>query len=337
MESEGFATGLVRGAVILAVGLFIVSAVVGVPQAESGTFSGTYSVEDGSASVKSGSYLQGGAELSDVTVKDTTGYALQLNGGADSFSGPAPELQSNQTTCTWLSINGSASVNRTAFFIDESSYIGLQNGQWTGWTYDDGTRKSALVQQNATATGGLTHVCLTQSGDDVTLSVNGSDTTETATLGGPAPNFSTSNWDGTFEETRVWADTALNSSERATLRNDPVKPLDTPADLRIMYDAGEGDTLQFYGYGTGTITGGTWVDGFAATTLDAGTDFATRGGDIILSETYDGAAAIVASGSYESGGMLGEFGGDLGLAFQIAPLALLVTVAGAALTVIRRL
>lgn len=248
---------IVSVAVILAVGVSLSGAIVDTSPEDAGE----QRLLRQPAELSGGDYyeLESTGTGTDETVRNTTGYELQLQGENDSDfafdKGLETGSSDNYTVCTFAKVNTSTSArqaNRTLVTAGGDVTISYRNAtggdQWHVFIYDPESRTSIQFTGPANNETNRGQVCAWRDGSDVRLYRNASRiANETFDESGSAnANLTTANWHGTVEETRFFGD-PLNSTQRNDTFNNATAPLrGANRTDRIYYDAGQGNSVYAF-------------------------------------------------------------------------------------------
>jgi hypothetical protein len=139
----------------------------------------------------------------------------------------------------------------------------------------------SVSEANATK---LLPVCVVHENQQLQVHTNVSSGTAVATgTSNAAYPGSTSDWNGTIEETRGY-DYAVNASQRSEYHSDPTLAVTGPApQWRLTYDTrgSLGGTLPVhFASGDATVTNATLVSGFSDPGINAGSDYKLAGDSI---------------------------------------------------------
>lgn len=213
----------------------------------------------------------------DETVYDSRGYAVELTGAPDSYIQSTDDISTDTTgdwtVSVWVDAD-QTTTNHTAVSVDGNIEL-VYNGStdtYTAWYYNQATRNSYDVAAGSTASpGDLENVVLVRDRGTLTIYVNdtasGSVDTTADTIT-PAPT-GTSNWDGRLEELRVDA-TPWDGSTISNHYNDPIGPLETNHEARIMFDEPyRNQQRMFYNSGEVSTSNATFVSGIPGQKLDS--------------------------------------------------------------------
>lgn len=287
------------------------------------------------------------------TVYQSWGNAVKLNGANDSYVKSDQEVtiatDGNWTVCTWAKVNDMNST-MTALSVDGRVLLGYNGttGNWTGWYYDDGSQSSWVVESNAeNETESLHQLCMVRDEPRIRFYVNATRTdsvSNTSAANVDSAGVASENWNGTVEETRTF-DEALTASQRNATVNQPNDPLKNGTrTARMMYDAGSGNRVHiWWSDADATLSNGTWTSGFAGEKMDrAGPIMANdyrwnnEGPRIKPSEGGELDGAPVAYIDYDKASISARVMPDIASALELAPVILLVLLAGVILGIVQR-
>lgn len=278
------------------------------------------------------------------TPRVTTETGVALDGsGYVATDPPADWASGNWSVCAVGrlddSVNGDAA--HTLVAIDnETLRVDFYNGTWSVF-YDEGAR-DARVSVPAARPSSLTPVCATHDNSTNTVSVVTAEGQQTSTLSSsPDARPVSYRWTGTVDEHRLW-DQQLSSSAIDRYLAAPAAGIGVRDSARYMMDEGDGGTTSaYYHTDSAALVNATWTDGVQNPTLEAGVDYKQGVDPLSITPLAGGAidespVLYVSWGSALSGPMAGVIGGTAA-AFELIPIVLLVLVAGAVVTIVRRL
>lgn len=287
------------------------------------------------------------------TVYQSRGNAVKLNGADDSYVKSNADVQiatdGNWTVCTWARV-GNSSASMTALSVDGRVVLGYNGtaGNWTGWYYDDGSRSSWNLTADATnESRDLHQLCMVRDDPALRFYVNATredsvpDTSASNVASAPV---SSTNWNGTLEETRTFDD-ALTASQRNATVNQPNDPLtNATRTARMMYDAGAGRTVHiWWSNADATLSNGTWVSGFAGEEMQragiiSDNDYRWRneGPQIKPSAGGELDGAPVAYVDYDKASTSARVMNDIAGAYDLAGVIMIVLLAGVILGIVQR-
>lgn len=220
--------------------------------------------------------------VTSLQTQQTLGTELEFDGSGGLEGSVDGSVSGNWTLCTWAQPHATGS-NMTLLTIDGArtiQYLGNQSTpKWVGRVWDAGERESYDVAVNATETGTRTHLCLQQTGQNLSIRANGTQSpvvTTTGTYTLTDARYNLSSWDGTIDETRDY-NVSLDSADRAEIRTYPSRPLpDISPRVRVMYDARSGPVTSmpmYFTSGAAAVDSATLVSGVGGDTLTAGSDY----------------------------------------------------------------
>lgn len=240
-----------------------------------------------------------------LAVQQSLGTKIAFGGDGSFTASVDSDVDETYAYCTWASLNAAATGhNETIAVWDGEQHLQYAGNRthphYVGTWYDPGARVTYDVAVNASAISvtSPTHLCLEHDGDTLTLSANATNSNSVATDGshtvtdGGVTGFS--GLDGTVEETRLY-DATLSTTERAALRDHPTAPVPTPPTrvARVMYDSYHAvgssmpDLPVYFTSSSGTVDGGSVVEGFAGQPTD-GDDYNLENGGFRLVATDGG-------------------------------------------------
>lgn len=271
------------------------------------------------------------------SVKDSTGYAIQLNGSADSYAKSKTSVsladERNWSLSTWARLQTTGESQAVAS-LDGRVVIQYNQStqQWVGWYYDDGSGYSYDVRVAApNQPGNLSLVTVTANASHLTIYRNTTQgSTANISTASVAPlNTSVSNLNGTIDEMRVFAD-ATNDSEQSDLYSSPVAPRpERNRTGRIMYDEGSGTTSAFYFTSTSVeLSNADWVQGLAGNELTEGTDYeldtASGGVTALAGGRIDGAPVVWIDYRFRPLNFVGQIGETAQVALSLFSSSVIV-------------
>jgi len=263
------------GAVTLAVGLVILSQIVGVGIGGLGSLDGSIRVgSDGVVPLPNND---------DVTsVQDSTGRAADLSGGEVAITGGLgvrDDPDSRWTFATYSSVDDTSRAS-VLWSLGQSYVIAFtpaNGGEYVGWFYNETTTNSYTVSVSAQNPGSLSPLLLERDGTTLTLYNEGgssSSVTITPTGDSSAPLPTSNNLEGKLEETRTW-DRPLSASERQTYRSDGIEPVAVEnRSARLLFDTTGNDVAIEFRSASGELKGAaSRGDGLVGSAMARGTDF----------------------------------------------------------------
>lgn len=318
--SDGMIVAVIVG-IVLFVGVFAASVVV-----EEGR---QITYENGSTTDAINLENRDSAQLDYYTatnqqVYDSLGNSIELSGSSDSYFQSQDNVDFNTTgeftLSTWVYADSSISGERTVASLNGRlvQTYNSTTGNWEVWYYDERTTDSYELEANATSPGSFENVQVVSDGNSIELYVSSTSTPDdTVQLdGGFVESPNASNWDGRIDEVRTF-DTALNATQRQSLRNDPVGPLPDSTTARIMFDErGTSTQLLFYASGGVDTFNANIVDGLNGSLLTEGTDYSwdssSPGIEVLSGGRLDGAPVAYASFDYS----IRQRGNDMLMTFE---------------------
>lgn len=280
---------------VLLVGVPIFEALAGQPAIGAG---GTVSREAALLSGPGTFVSLGDAEASNETVYETTGFAMNFSGAADS-SLSASEIDSfgNDTSWTvsvWAHVDtGAGSDTMTITSISDGELILYYNGsasEWVAWYYKQSTRDSYEVAVATTSPiGDFVNIQVTANDSELAIYRNGTsgastaDITTSSTV--PAPTEADT-FDGRVEELRTF-DRPLDAANRSALINEPTnqtKAIGADRSARLMFDQPDSEaTLILFTGESATPSNVTFSAGFGENILEP----ATAGNNLAGTSDYE--------------------------------------------------
>lgn len=270
------------------------------------------------------------------TVRDSTGYGLQLSGANNSYAKTTSDIDfSTDGNWTVAAVGNADTATTSMELISVNGRLTISynatESNWTAWYYDDGSTNSYTVDVSAPDPTTTTTLIAYSNGTHLTLERDDteSNTTEiTSSNIEPGPVNAT-NWDGWIDELRT-ADIAWNATQRSNWHAYPVTPvLDAEHTSRVMFDE-PGRTTQrvFYSASEFETNNATFVSGVAGSVMDAdrntlvGADYAWEFQGPEIKPLAGGrlAQAPVAYVNYESSSRIQLLLGGVDSVFQFAGL-----------------
>jgi hypothetical protein len=263
------------GAVTLAVGLVILSQIVGVGVAGLGSVDGSIRVGGDGVVV-----LQNNDDVS--SVRDSTGRAADLSGGHVAISGGLgvrDDSDRRWTFATYSSVDDSTRAS-TLWSFGKSyviAYTPGNGGEYVAWYYNASTTNSYSVSVSADSPGSVSPLLLERDGTTLTLyNESGSSSSVTITPGADSSAAlpTSNNLEGKLEETRTWK-RPLSASERQTYRSDGIEPVAVGnRSARLLFDRTGDDVAIEFRNAEGDLEGAaSRGDGLVGSTMARGTDF----------------------------------------------------------------
>lgn len=346
----GGAIALVVVTVIVLLGLAVVGGMAQSMGTEGDPTNKTGSPNPATGQAVSFENTAGGREVLEVySVEDSRGNAVRLTGADDSFvqSQESVDLASgdNWTVATWARVrDGQGSASMTAVSANGEVLIQYNGseGNWSVWYYDEGARNSYRANVSAPdQPGNFTLVTATSNGTHMWIYANQTKGDVVDVTGNSIvdADLSSTNWNGTLDETRTF-NGSTNDSEQADLHNNPVAPRPTrDRTARLMYDEGQGDTTAIFFTGTrADLSNFSWVDGLNGHELSEGTDYEidTGAGTITALDggKIDGAPVVWIDYRYQPLNRVGKVVDALRPAYQLLGTSVIVIPAAAILAVL---
>jgi hypothetical protein len=279
--SDSFIVKIIVGAVVLGIGIFLVSTVFGAVFTP-GNFGSVALDNNGQATVNAPE------DERIKVVRDTSGRAASFGGGGavviDSGIGFLNATGPNETgQATLLTHAAVDDPTRTQVLYQigeeyQLSYSAANGGQYVVWYFDEQTRDTYSTSVAAASDPtDLTAIVIERDGETLTLSkeTNGTLSASVQTTGDSFAELPTdTSLDGRLEETRV-INRTLTSSEKSQYATDPIAPLAVGnRTSRLMFDTrGDGVAVDFRN-ASGSLTGDAGRgDGVAGEELVQGQDF----------------------------------------------------------------
>lgn len=287
------------------------------------------------------------------TVFDSRGNAVRLAGTSDSYVQSDGSFEfatdANWTVATWARVNSSSgSENMTAVSLNGRVLVQYNgtDGNWSVWYFDDGSSDSWRANVSApNQPGNYSLIVAQHNGTHLTIYRNQTqgDVVNTSAGDNIAPIWvNSTNWHGSIDETRTF-DSNITDSQRNSLFNNPIDPVDNKRTGRLMYDAGTGTNVPIYWASTSaTASNITWVDGKPGQELDdtilIGDDYDWRreGPQIrpVSGGELDNAPAAFVD--YDLTGSSGQTLEDIADAYEFLPVVMIALIAGVIIAVVRR-
>jgi hypothetical protein len=276
-RSDSFVVKLIVGAVVLGIGIVIVSSVFGAVVAAENP--GSLKLDNGQQTF--GLFGQKQVEA----VKDTSGRAAAFGGSGAvvvnngiGFLNATGENETGTATLATHAAVDDPSRTQVIYQLGQEyqlSYNGSSQ-QYQLYYFDEETRDSYIVRVNASATPTkLSPIFFSRDGETLTLRT----TTNSSAIQTTGDSFvalpTDAGLDGRIEETRV-VNTILTSSQRTSYVNDPIDPVAVGnRESRLMFDkTGESVAVDFRANASARLTGdATRGSGVAGQQLDEGVDF----------------------------------------------------------------
>jgi hypothetical protein len=275
---SGILQRMVVTAVVIGVGVLVVSSVVGVGVDSLSSLDGSVRVEGDDAVV-----LQNNDDVTQVS--DSTGRAARLSGGEVAISGGLgvrDDPDDRWAFGTYASVSDSSRAS-IYWSLGQELVVGYtpdNGGELFAWYYNASSTNSYVVRVAASDPTALSPMLLERDGQTMTLT-NATGSSESVTLthgtSASAPLPTTNTLNGRLEETRAW-DRPLASAEAQTYRSDGIEPVAVGnRSARLLFDTtGDGVAIEFRD-ASGELRGAaSRGDGLAGTTMTRGTDFAIR-------------------------------------------------------------
>lgn len=337
-ETGNAFTKLIVSAVILAVGVTIVSQVVGV--------GGLVSL-DGSIRVGGDGVVALQQDKGVTEVRDSTGRAASLSGGEVVINGGLgvrDDPDDQWAFGTYASVENSSRAS-VVWSLGEEWILAYQpdyGGEFVVWHYNRSSTHSYATSVAAASPGSLSAVLLERDGDTITLT-NSSGATSSIVLtpgtDSSAPVPTTNNLNGRLEETRSW-DRTLTSAEAQTYRSDGIEPVAVGnRSARLLFDQSGTDVAVEFRTASGELRGSaSRGTGLAGTVMTQGTDFSVIefGGGLAVKPLAGGElenqpriALSTPQSAFEQAALA------IGSVFALAGVVLIVVVARRILAVVR--
>jgi|APHM01.1.fsa_nt_gi hypothetical protein len=278
---------VIIGAIVLAIGLTIVSQLVSV--------GGVTSI-GGSVSVGGDNSVDLNGATNITSVSDSTGRAAAVDSGTEvQVSGGIGVDGSQWHWSTFTSVT--AAENDQVIWSVRDDWILAYNAsdassprQWVLWYYNSSSTNTYRLTVPASSPTALTNIQAERNASTLRL-YNGTGGTSSLTLSpstaSSAPAPADNELVGTLEETRTW-DRPLSSSERQTVRNDPLAPVGVgDRDARLMFDKDSRDVAVDLRAASGEIVGSPGffssvrTNGIPGSELQRGVDFEVQNGAVV--------------------------------------------------------
>ncbi len=327
---------LVVVAIVLVIGMLIV--------AEAGTVIDTEEIDqtvlldDAGTFVELQSYGSGSGE----TVLNSRGNGARFTGANDSYIAPREDIginvSANWTVSQGVRVNSSSTGDEMIFLSLANGDVLLRydgpNNQWQGYVYRPPS-DTYTINVSASDPTNNTVVALERAGDTLTIYENNSagDSEDLSQSNTTTVNPDAGNLNGTLDETHVYQ-SAIGSSGRQALVDDPVHPLSVEPIGRLMYDEFTGDANDirvYFASGNAEASNVSLVGGFAGETMDEDTlltsgdyDWDSTGPKIapVSGARLDGHPVAFVEYDYDrGGGYLNKVAGAFDLA-AVLPVAL---------------
>lgn len=267
-------------AVILTVIIFFAILMVGVNITSNITsLQGPYESEDTVL-------LQGTGNFADIqddvlgeseTVRDSTGFGLQLAGTPDSYADTTSAIDfatDENWTVAAVGNADTASKNMTLISVNGRLTISYNSSDavWRAWYFDEGSTNSYTVNVSAPSPTTTTTLIAYSNGSHLTLERDDTESNTTAITGSSLESgpLNTTNWDGWIDEFRT-ADKTWDSTQRSNWHTYPVTPvLDAGHTSRVMFDEPDRNNQRvFYASSDMQTFNASFVPGVSGMIMDA--------------------------------------------------------------------
>lgn len=339
-ESPGLIKRVTVGAVVLAVGIVILSQIVGLG-------AGSLSSLDGSIRVGGDGVVVLQQDDGVTNVRDSTGRAASLSGGEVALSGGLGIRDDADREWAFATYSAVQDPSRASVLWSLGqeyiiAYVPDNGGQYVAWYYNQSSTNSYSVSVAAGSPGSLSPLILErESGSLVLQNESGASASVAITPGtdSTAPLPTSNNLVGRLDETRTW-DRPLTAGEAQTYRTDGLEPVAVGnRSARLLFDtSGSEVAVEFRGT-SGELRGdASRGSGLAGTTMTEGTDYR------LVLVNGDDAVQPLAGGELEDQPRIAlttprtafeQFALALGGAFALAGLVLIVAIARRILEVIQ--
>lgn len=248
------------------------------------------------------------------------------------------DLGHDLSACTWGTLDSDVVTNNEdALLLATQEAVTWYNGTsdtWEGYYYNTSSRNSFRASVSASSpAANATLVCLNHANQSLNISANTTTGSSVATGSSNIADYpsNVTNWNGTVEETRLYA-TPLNGSQRTEWVGEPGLAVQGPAPAtRVTYDTFTEKTTfnTYFASGSATAGNATQVSGFDAPAPSEGTDYSLSGGTITLLDTgqFDANGEVVYI-AYGEAGITGPMSGVLTTLFNLGESALTIVVLG---------
>jgi hypothetical protein len=293
--------------------------------------------------------LDGADDVAEV--KNSTGRAAALDTNTEvQVSGGIGVDGQNWHWSTFVGMDREVPRDEIIWSVRENYILAFNDSdanspaEFVLWYYNSTSTNSYRLTVPGSHGSVLKNVQASRNGTQLTLrNSTGTSSSLTITPGtdtsAPAPNGS--ELVGTLEETQTW-DRTLNSSERQTVRTDPLEPVGVgDRDARLMFDqSGRGVAVDLRS-ASGEIVGSPGffssvrTSGIPGDVLTRGVDYKVSGGSIVLlagGEVEDAPRIVVEASSGETNPILGALLGPITGALS---MLVLVALALAGVTALR--
>lgn len=336
---EGFSE-VAGGIVAVALIVLVLTIVVGPVASSLGVSTSDGGNQTTSEDIVGGSETFGSDVVGINFVKADLNGSVRLTGANDSNVTIESDanLGHDLSACTWGELDSSVvSNNEDALLLATQEAITWYNGtadEWRGYYYNTSSRNSFRASVNATDPTNATLVCLNHANQSLNVSENTTTGSSVATGSSNVADYpdNVTNWNGTVEETRLFA-TPLNGSQRTEWVGEPGLAVQGPAPAtRVTYDTfadGKTNYVTYFASGSATASNATQVGGFDAPAPTDGVDYSISGGTITLLDggqfEADGEVVYI---SYTAEALTGPMSGALSALFNMGEAALVLVVMG---------
>lgn len=260
---------------ILMVGVYLTSSITSV---QSGS-QGGYDVEDAVLLDGTGNWvdIQDDVLGESETVRDSTGYGLQLAGTDDSYAETTTNIDfATDGNWTVSAVGNADTSNETMTLISVNGRLTISynstDAVWRAWYFDEGSTNSYTVNVSAPSPTSTTTLIAYSNGTHLTLERddNESNTTAITASNIESASVNSTNWDGWIDEFRT-ADTVWNATQRSNWHTYPVTPvLDAAHTSRVMFDEPDRNNQRvFYANSEMKTYNAQFVAGVGGSVMDA--------------------------------------------------------------------
>lgn len=231
-----------------------------------------------------------------TSTEATLGDSVRLTGASDSevVASGVGDMGETFTVCSHATAAQSVVDNNETRVILRYSGVALEyNGSddvYRAWWYNESSRQTYDATVAATSPAERTAVCATHNGTHLFVYENTTKGTPVATSGTSSASLNADNWNGTLDETRLYA-APLNDSQVSEYVNEPAVGVSgTRVDARLMYDTRDDTATSVPVYFAGAdaeLSNASFGSGVSGPSLSEGTDY-ERDGDTLIA--LDGGA-----------------------------------------------
>lgn len=274
-------------------------------------------------------------------VRSSLNDSVRLTGAPDSnvTIDSDADLGNDLSACTWGALDSSVvTANDDGLLLATQQAVLWYNGTddvYRGYYYNTSSRNSYVANVSASTPSSSTLVCLNHASQSLNISANTTTGTAVATGSSNSADYpaNVSNWNGTVDETRLFA-TPLNGSQRSEWVATPGLAVNGSApSTRVTYDvygSSYGSTVPVYfSSGSASLGNATRATGFTAPSVTEGTDYALSGDTVTVLDggvlEQDGEVLYI---GYSASGFVGPFSSVLTSLANIGPAALSLLIIG---------